>query len=115
MRVPRDRSNSFTIPHPRNPNFTRRNDLLDQIYEHLKPNHLRGCTATISLCGLGGVGKSQVEIEYAYRYRGEYASICWFRANSHDQLLRDYMEVARLLVDTSRIGRERFVMAQVIK
>ena len=54
-------------------------------------------------------------IEFSYRYRGEYPLIFWLRASSRDQLLRDYVDIARYLVDNSRVGREPFVVAQVVK
>src|SRR2546423_11728835 len=110
-----NRNQPFTVPHPRNPNFTGGEDIIEKICSHLRPNESRGFTASVALCGLGGVGKSQMAIEFAYRYRAEFQFVFWFRAVSRDQLLRDYAEISKYLVKDSRTGKEPFVAAHVVK
>ena len=64
---------------PRNPNFTGREDLLLQLDERLEP----GATAAVlpqTIHGLGGVGKSALAIEYAYRHRSKFDMIWWVPA-----------------------------------
>jgi tetratricopeptide (TPR) repeat protein len=62
----------------RNKNFTGRTELLDK----LRRGVTAGATALVphALHGLGGVGKTQLAIEYAYRYAHEYKIIWWIRA-----------------------------------
>ncbi|MER7426926.1 FxSxx-COOH system tetratricopeptide repeat protein [Nonomuraea rubra] len=64
---------------PRNRNFTGREDLL----RVLKDDAGKRVTAVLpqALHGIGGVGKTQVAIEYAYRCRGEYDLIWWVPAD----------------------------------
>jgi tetratricopeptide (TPR) repeat protein len=63
----------------RNINFTGRDDLLAKLRA--------GVTTTVTavvphaLQGMGGVGKTQVAIEYAYRFRSEYDLVWWISAD----------------------------------
>lgn len=63
----------------RNINFTGREQLLDQLSAGLA----KQVTAVLphALHGLGGVGKTQVAIEYAYRHRSEYDVVWWIPAD----------------------------------
>jgi tetratricopeptide (TPR) repeat protein len=60
---------------PRNPNFTGRADLLADLRQQLTSK----VTALLphTLHGLGGVGKTQLAVEYAYQYAREYDLIWW--------------------------------------
>jgi tetratricopeptide (TPR) repeat protein len=50
-----------------------------------------------ALSGLGGVGKTQTVLEYAYRHIKEYACIFWVSAASRGTLLSGYVAIAGLL------------------
>ncbi|MGB6162640.1 MAG: FxSxx-COOH system tetratricopeptide repeat protein [Pseudonocardiaceae bacterium] len=66
----------WNIP-ARNPNFTGRRDLLDRLHRLLTGGDP---VAVHSLHGMGGVGKTQVGIEYAHRYASEYELGWWVPA-----------------------------------
>jgi hypothetical protein len=47
--------------------------------------------------GLGGVGKTQTMIEYAWRHRSDYQVVCWARAGDYDTLTAEFVRIAREL------------------
>ncbi|KAA2265118.1 tetratricopeptide repeat protein [Solihabitans fulvus] len=81
---------------PRNANFTGRDDLLHALDERLEP----GATAAVlpeALHGLGGVGKSQLAIEYAYRYQSKFDVIWWIPAERSVQIANALVELGQRL------------------
>lgn len=54
------------------------------------------------MSGLGGVGKTQLAVEYAYRYAHEYDVVWWLRAEEPAQLAADFAELAFALRLRSR-------------
>ncbi|TKA24288.1 hypothetical protein B0A54_17934 [Friedmanniomyces endolithicus] len=69
----------FTVPFPRDPDYVDRGPLIDEIHEKLGAP-----AARVALVGLGGVGKSQLAIEYAHRVREASPStwVLWLHASS---------------------------------
>jgi len=63
----------------RNPNFTGRVAQLEALRAHLTGGSTAAVTQAASISGLGGIGKSQLAIEYAYRYRADYDLAWWLR------------------------------------
>jgi tetratricopeptide (TPR) repeat protein len=63
----------------RNLDFTGREDTLCKIHQALNKNE----SLALATAGLGGIGKSQLAIEYAYRYATEYQYIWWVNAKSN--------------------------------
>ena len=59
---------SFQVPYSRNSYFTGRSTLLSELHQSLGQTGAAALNQAKAICGLGGVGKTQTAIEYAYRY-----------------------------------------------
>jgi len=85
----------WNLPHLRNPNFTGRKDLLARLRQALTYGQPAALTQAIH--GLGGVGKTQLAVEYAYRHADDYDLVWWVRAEEPAALAADYAALARPL------------------
>ena len=101
----------FSVPFQRDYNFIDRKDIFSQIEEQLQMHHC------VSLCGMGGIGyrffplnkilqtltegvrKSQIAIEYAYRFRQSHpqSHVFWVYATSSATFVHAYYHIARRL------------------
>lgn len=77
---------------PRNSNFTDREHALDTIADTLllpsspfTASKVEG-PRVFALCGLGGIGKTEIAIELAHRYQNNFDAILWAQADSHEAL-----------------------------
>ncbi|MBN1458886.1 MAG: SEC-C domain-containing protein [Armatimonadetes bacterium] len=79
----------FLVPTSRNPFFSGRSQELAGIQSVLDPTLRRLVVHAIT--GLGGVGKSQLALEYAYTCRDRYGAVLWLDASADhiDSSLRD--------------------------
>src|SRR5436305_10663306 len=88
------RSSIFNIPYPPNPNFVGRIEILKLMHSHLVREAKPGFTSSFSLYGLGGIGKTQIAIQYAYQHQKEFDIVCWLRANDWNTLVSSYVELS---------------------
>jgi tetratricopeptide (TPR) repeat protein len=51
----------------------------------------------VALCGMGGVGKTQIAIEYLVTYTESYSHVFWISAASESQVVSGFENMARLL------------------
>jgi len=79
----------------RNRNFTGRNALLDTLHRAFFDGDWAGATQVLT--GLGGVGKTQVAIEYIHRHAREYKLVAWLRAEQPAALQTDMRALGEAL------------------
>ena len=70
--------NPNNLPFVASQHFVGRDKYLDALHKLLKQNQT---VAISAIAGMGGVGKTELVIQYAHKYQDEYpGSICWLRA-----------------------------------
>ncbi|RGA05487.1 TIR domain-containing protein [Microbispora triticiradicis] len=74
------------------PRFMGRDDTLADLYRALRAG--RPTSAVQVITGLGGLGKTQVAVEYASRHGVAYDLVWWVRAEDPTALRGDYVELA---------------------
>ncbi|KIW56192.1 hypothetical protein, variant [Exophiala xenobiotica] len=85
-----------SIPMARNINFVGRDRILQDIHRAVTAHSFQGsdCIKYI-VYGMGGIGKTQTILEYAYRYRKHFSSVFWVRANSYESAMESYITIAQ--------------------
>src|SRR5947209_10402430 len=105
----------WNVPYPRNRFFTGREQLLKTLRERLTGTKAVALTQTLAIHGLGGIGKTQTAVEYAYRYRDQYQAVFWIRAAAPDTLISDYISIAELLHLGAQDERDQILLIQIVK
>ena len=87
------------LPFHKNDNFTGRDRELAEIHKAL---HSTDETAShqrvMALHGLGGIGKTQLAIQYAYIHQKDYTSVWWVNASTTQTLSQGFLGIAQQLL-----------------
>ena len=86
----------FSVRYEQNLHFTGRDDFLRRVAEELSERKPKRYNHRVALHGLGGVGKTQIALEYAYRHKNDYTFVFWISAADQTQLLSGFGEIATL-------------------
>jgi hypothetical protein len=85
----------WSVPN-RNADFTGRGTILDRLHDELTGDGTAVVLAR-AVFGLGGVGKTQVALEYAHRFKADYQLIWWINAEQPLEITLALAELARRL------------------
>ncbi|KAN0072834.1 HET domain containing protein [Elaphomyces granulatus] len=83
--------------------FVAREEELAELHMALRGN---GSRHTVVLHGLGGIGKTQLTIAYAKRYRDNYSAAFWLNIKDKDSLKQSFAKIAKqILREHPSVGR----------
>src|SRR5205814_2300667 len=107
----------FLVPFERNPMFQGRDLLLLQIKEELFQNKPKRYNHRLAIHGLGGVGKTQIALEYTYQHRTSYDYIFWVHGAECASLISDLALIARKTncIDVKDESQLEVIAAEVLK
>jgi transcriptional regulator with XRE-family HTH domain len=103
----------WLVPYQRNRFFTGREAFFATMRSRLVNSQVRPHALAIN--GLGGIGKTQLVVEYAYRYRSEYTAVLWLSADSQESLLDSYVRLANELDLPEKGAQDRNATRNVVQ
>ncbi|WP_433396313.1 FxSxx-COOH system tetratricopeptide repeat protein [Streptomyces sp. CA-146814] len=83
----------WNVP-PRNPGFTGRSLVLERMRDQLGGGMAVVLPQPQTLYGLGGVGKTQVALEYVHRFMADYDLVWWISSEQGDDVVASLAELA---------------------
>jgi tetratricopeptide (TPR) repeat protein len=105
----------WKVPMPSNPYFTGRDAFLHELHARFQAERQAAVMRPQILCGLGGIGKTQAALEYAYRFRNDYQAVLWVGAETPETLLADYRALAQLFELPEQASTNQVVVQDAVK
>ncbi|OAX82520.1 hypothetical protein ACJ72_03130 [Emergomyces africanus] len=107
--------NKLSIPYSPNPRFWARQDALDQVDKALDPSKPTQGLQSFALYGMGGVGKTQIALQYATSGRGKFDAVMWVAADTLITMAQSFREAARNLgiIDLNQDSEDNAVSMKV--
>ena len=103
----------WNISQHRNPNFTGREGILKALRLVLTSGEPAAWKQAIT--GMGGVGKTQLTVEYIYRHKTDYRVIWWVRSEEPATMAADYASLAVDLNLPEKESKDQKEIAKAVK
>lgn len=85
----------FTVPFPRNRRFVGREADMAELHRLLQEQYGAIGITPVGISGMGGIGKTQLAVEYAYRYRDAYpGGVLWVNAVRVEEWNQELVDLA---------------------
>ncbi|KAF8451358.1 P-loop containing nucleoside triphosphate hydrolase protein [Kalaharituber pfeilii] len=89
----------FSLPVSRqNCDFVGREYLLEELQRKIKKDRATMDVIQVVLYGMGGVGKTQLALEYTYRHRGDFSAVFWINAASENTTKLSFAHIMQRLI-----------------
>jgi tetratricopeptide (TPR) repeat protein len=109
-----DKKPIHNLPFPPNPAFTGREAELKKLHEELQNRVDVAVTQTVAIHGLGGVGKTQLAVEYAWEFLDDYDAVLWVKGDSPEALDGGLAALASLLRLSESGERKQAVQTRAV-
>jgi tetratricopeptide (TPR) repeat protein len=103
----------WNVSHIRNPNFTGRNGTLKELRLAITSGEPAAWKQAIT--GMGGVGKTQLAVEYIYRHKADYGIIWWLRSEEPAAMAADYARLAETLDLSEKESEDQTAIVKAVK
>ena len=103
------------LPFARNPLFTGREDFITKLHNLIAGQGSAAVSQAPAISGMGGIGKTQIAVEYAYRHMSEYKMALWIRSENESSILSSFSEIARLLDLPAKTEQDLMLQAQLVR
>jgi tetratricopeptide (TPR) repeat protein len=108
-------STIFSVPFPRNSFFTGREEVLARLAEQLKAGGRAALGQVTAISGLGGIGKTQTAVEFAYRHRQDYRAVLFIVSETAADLVGGFAEMAEKLGLLEAVSQDQGVAADAAR
>jgi tetratricopeptide (TPR) repeat protein len=105
----------WNVPYPRNSFFIGRDEILTRLRTQLQTGQATALSQPQAIIGLGGIGKTQIAVEYAYRFQQDFQVVLWARAESTETLTSSYVTIATLLNLPEYEAQEQEITIRAVK
>ncbi len=103
----------WNVPYWQSPFFTGRDEILVNLYRAFTSSEMPMSIQALS--GLAGMGKTQVAVEYAYKYASAYQAVLWVHADSAEILLSSFINLAETLNLPERNDADQHLIIKAVK